>query len=293
MDSISPDVFAYFAKIIYDETGIVYNEGNKDALEKRIKDLATQFGFASVAAFYTDCLRLLRQDTKAAIIDKATNNETSFFRDLPVYENLSDHVLAPLVAEMPEGRKIRLWSSACSMGQEPYTLAMILTELCKAKPGSDFEIVASDISSQALDFAKKGNYRQMEIQRGLKSNQLAAYFSEEKLGAHSHWQLSRKIQSKVTFMRHNLLEPLASFHGKFDVVLCRNVLIYFDLDTRKKIMAHLIDAMLPGAHLLLGAAESIPGIHDYFDTPKKLVSRIYKLKPASSAAQSAASGKVA
>lgn len=284
MDTISPDVFEFFAKIIYDETGIVYNDGNKDALEKRIKDLAVQFGFKSVTEFYGDCQRLLRQDTKAAIIDKATNNETSFFRDLPVYENLSEHVLAPLVDSTPEGGKIRLWSSACSMGQEPYTLAMILTELTKDKPGCNFEIIASDISSHALDFAKKGNYRQMEIQRGLKSDQLKSYFSEEKSGAHSHWQLSRDIQRKVSFMRHNLLEPLGAHHGKFDVVLCRNVLIYFDLDTRKKIMAHLISTMLPGAHLLLGAAESIPGIQQYFDTPKKLVSRIYKLKPAISEA---------
>lgn len=286
MDTISPDVFAYFAKIIYDETGIVYNDGNKDALEKRIKDLAAQFDFPSVTAFYNDCQKLLHQDTKAAIIDKATNNETSFFRDLPVYENLSKHVLAPLVDSMPDGRKIRLWSSACSMGQEPYTLAMILTELTKAKPRCDFEIVASDISSHALDFAKKGRYRQMEIQRGLKAEQLKSYFKEEKTGAHCHWQLSSEIQRKVSFTRHNLLEPLAGHHGKFDVVLCRNVLIYFDLDTRKKILTHLMAAMLPNAHMLLGAAESIPGIQDHFDTPKELVSRIYKLKP--TASQSAA-----
>lgn len=280
--TISAEVFEFFAKIIYDETGIVYNDGNKDALEKRIKDLALQFEFSSENDFYRDCQRLLKSDYKAAIIDKATNNETSFFRDLPVYENLSKHVLAPLVSSLPEGRKLRLWSSACSMGQEPYTLSMILTELVKAKPGADFEILASDISSHALAFAKKGQYRQMEIQRGLQADQLRQHFTEQKNGANSLWQVSRQIQSKVSFTSHNLLNPLAGHHGKFDVVLCRNVLIYFDLDTRQKIMANLIDAMLPSAHLLLGAAESIPRIQQYFDTPKELVSRIYRLKPQSS-----------
>lgn len=284
MDTVSPEVFEFFAKIIYDETGIVYNESNSDALEKRIKDLALQFEFPSVLAFYNDCQRLLKTEYKAAIIDKATNNETSFFRDMPVYENLSKHVLEPLVSERPQGSTIRLWSSACSMGQEPYTLAMILTELTAAHPGVSFEILASDISQQALAFAKKGCYRQMEIQRGLKDDLLRKYFKEQKNGAHSLWQLSPAIQKNVTFTSHNLLEPLPAHLGKFDVVLCRNVLIYFDLDTRKKIMANLIETMIPGAHMLLGAAESIPGIQHHFDTPKNLVSRIYKLRPQQSTA---------
>lgn len=291
MTTVSKDAFDYFAKLIYDSSGIVYNDGNKDALEKRIMSLAGQFGFGSAQDFYAECQKLLKSEYKAAIIDKATNNETSFFRDMPVYDNLRKHVLEPLVKNAAKtgagsGQKIRLWSSACSLGQEPYTLAIIMTELCKEHPQVDFEVLASDISSEALAFAKKGAYRQMEVQRGLSDSQLSSYFKEQQQGSHSHWQLSREVQRKVSFFSHNLLNPLPATKGKFDVVLCRNVLIYFDLDTRTKIMANLMNAMNPEAHMLLGAAESIPNILQYFDAPKELVSRIYKLKP--SAGESAA-----
>lgn len=290
MTTVSKDVFDYFAKLIYDNSGIVYNDGNKDALEKRIMNLADQFGFATAKEFYADCQKLLKLEYKAAIIEKATNNETSFFRDMPVYDNLRKHVLEPLVQDTAKtsgsGQKIRLWSSACSFGQEPYTLAIIMTELCKEHPQVDFEVLASDISTEALAFAKKGSYRQMEIQRGLSDAQLGCYFKKQQQGSASHWQLSRDLQRKVSFFSHNLLNPLPAMKGKFDVVLCRNVLIYFDLETRSKILANLMGAMNPSAHLLLGAAESIPNILQFFDAPKELVSRIYRLKP--NAAESAA-----
>lgn len=283
MSTISPDVFSYFAKIIHDETGIVYNDGNKDALEKRIKELAQEFGFATVTEFHQSCQRLLKSNIKAAIIEKATNHESSFFRDLPVYENLRQRVLEPLV-KSKGGETIRLWSGACSFGQEPYTLSIILSELAKQHPGTNFEIHASDISQEAVDFAKKGCYRQMEVQRGLKDNHLSSYFTEDKSGTKSQWQIGREVQRNVTFFRHNLMNTLPVAKGKFDVVLCRNVLIYFNLETRKKILTNLMAAMKPQAYLLLGAAESIPNILEHFDAPKELVSRIYQLKPQEEAA---------
>jgi len=207
-----------------------------------------------------------------AIIEAITTKETSFFRDQGLFHAIQERVLPECVARLmhPAGKRhrIRIWSAASSTGQEVYSLAMLVRELVETESSRDlpenrFSILASDISAQAIETAKAGRYTRSEVARGLSDERLRRHFDHRG----NHWILTEPVRRLVHFRRFNLLQSPAAL-GAFDVILCRNVLIYFDEPTRKRICQGLQGILQDGGWLVLGAAESLYGVDDRMETVK-------------------------
>jgi chemotaxis protein methyltransferase CheR len=193
------------------------------------------------------------------VVDALTTNETSWYRDSTPFEVFRTTVLPDLVQNRPATQPIRIWSAACSTGQEPYTLSMILGESL-AGSARNAEILATDLSDDALARAKAGRYSQLEVNRGLPASMLVKHFRREG----TEWVVSEAARSRVSFRKFNLISPVPPSTG-FDVVFLRNVLIYFDAETRRGVLRRIRAAMRPDGWLFLGAAETTIGIDDDWD----------------------------
>jgi chemotaxis protein methyltransferase CheR len=189
------------------------------------------------------------------VLDGATTNETFFFRDEPVFAALRTEVLPALFQSIDGRRKLRIWSAASSTGQEAYSIALLLQEMGKTK--CDVEILGTDISWQALERAKQGTYLQFEVGRGLPAAYLKRYFTP----SGNDWQLHDEVRSMVRFEHADIRRDLRKF-GEFDLILCRNVLIYFDVETKRQIIGSLEPMLHPGGLLVLGCAETVINLFD-------------------------------
>jgi chemotaxis protein methyltransferase CheR len=193
------------------------------------------------------------------IVDALTTNETFFFRDRQPFDHFRDVIIPELHQRRSPEKAIRIWCAACSSGQEPFSLVMILDELRSKIGNRQVEIVATDISEAILSKAKAGLFNQFEVQRGLPTKLLLQYFT--KTG--DNWKISDDVVRRVNFQKFNLMEDPRSF-GTFDVVFCRNVLIYFDRATRSKVFDRIASRIAPDGFLLLGGAESTFGVTERF-----------------------------
>ncbi len=189
------------------------------------------------------------------VIEAMTTNETLFFRDTKPFEALRLRVLPRLHAARPPGTALRIWSAAAATGQEAYSIAMVLAELAPLLGDRGVEIMGTDIARNALRRAREGRYSQFEIQRGLPMRMLAKYVVQEDQA----WRIKPELRASVTFCEWNLLADLRTL-GQFDIVFCRNVLIYFDTPTRARVLEAIAAQMPPDGVLFLGAAESIHGV---------------------------------
>lgn len=257
---LSEDVFRLIRDIIRDYCGLYFDDGSRYVLEKR---LARRLAAHNLDDF-RDYYRFIRYDKNsetelAAVIDVLTVNETYFFREMNQLRALSEEILEEL-KETNTGRKsLRIWSAGCSTGEEPYTLAMLISEKTGFN-GWDIEICGSDINQTVLRTARKGVYRKNSF-RTTESYYLHKYFTEED----GSYRISDHIKKFVNFSYLNLLDPFKSkFMGKMDVILCRNVMIYFDLASRKKVIDNFYDRLNEGGYLLLGHAESLINISTAF-----------------------------
>ena len=185
------------------------------------------------------------------VVEAMTTNESMFFRDQKPFHYLRDSLL-PELAESG-AQKLRVWCAACSHGQEPYSLAMLLADSAAKMNHLSAEIVATEIATNVLERARKGMYTQFEVQRGLPIQMLMKYFEQR---TNNQWQVNETIREMVAFKTLNLLDPFDAM-GMFDIVMCRNVLIYFDEPTKREVLARIAEVMKPGAHLFLGASETI------------------------------------
>lgn len=198
------------------------------------------------------------------IVDALTTNETFFFRDKTPFDHFRNIVMPELLARRPAGKTLRIWCAACSSGQEPFSLVMLLDEMKAQLGGRSVEIHASDISEAILSKAKSGLFNQFEVQRGLPTKLLLQYF--EKVG--DNWKISADVVRRVNFFKFNLLDDSRAL-GQFDIIFCRNVLIYFDRPTRAQIFDRMADRMASDGFLLLGGAESTFGVTNRFTTHPK------------------------
>ncbi|MGD1878633.1 MAG: CheR family methyltransferase, partial [Kiloniellaceae bacterium] len=194
------------------------------------------------------------------VTEAMTTNESFFFRDNRPFDQFKDIVLPHMLEARAARKQIRIWSAACSSGQEPYTLAMILKEEAARLAGWKIEIVATDLSSEILNKAKEGLYSQFEVQRGLPITLLMKYFAQEG----EKWRISDDIRRMVTYKPFNLLENPSTL-GHFDIVFCRNVLIYFDQQTKGQVLGRIAQIMPADGFLYLGGAETVLGISDSFE----------------------------
>ena len=251
--------FELIAEILKDRSGLALNKEKAYLLESRLNPVARKWNFSG----FDELAQVIRTKKDEALLvdvtEAMTTNESFFFRDQKPFDQFSTIVLPHLLEARASRRSIRIWSAACSSGQEPYTLAMLLKEQAKILAGWRVEIIATDLSNEILDKAKDGLYSQFEVQRGLPISLLVKNFTQ----VGERWQIDDSLRRMVKFQKLNLLGNLSSL-GKFDVVFCRNVLIYFDTPTKTKVLDGISEMLPPDGFLYLGGAETVLGTSDRF-----------------------------
>jgi chemotaxis protein methyltransferase CheR len=251
--------FEFICQILRERSGLVLTNDKAYLLESRLLPVARKWKLAT----FDDLVRVIRSKMDEAVIrdvvEAMTTNESFFFRDTKPFEQFKQVVLPAMLKNRAASRVIRIWSAACSSGQEPYSLAMILSEMANELNGWKIEIVGSDLSTEILGRAKEGIYSQFEVQRGLPITLLVKYFAQ----VGDRWQINAKIRSMVQYREFNLLHDPAPL-GRFDVVFCRNVLIYFDQPTKSRVLNSIAKVMPEDGFLFLGGAETVLGITDRF-----------------------------
>jgi chemotaxis protein methyltransferase CheR len=257
---LSEDVFRLMRDMIRDYCGLYFDDSSRYLLEKRLARRVKSHHFDDFRDYY----RFIRYDRNSeeelcAIVDVLTVNETYFFREQNQLRAFSEEILDELRESNRDRRSVRIWSAGCSTGEEPYTIAMLMQERSEFS-GWDVEIHGSDINQRVLQTARRGVYRRNSF-RTTEPYYLKKYFAEED-GA---YRITDRIRKYVNFSYLNLLDPFKiKFMGKMDVIFCRNVLIYFDSASRKRVIEHFFDRLVEGGYLLLGHAESLINISTAF-----------------------------
>lgn len=255
----NPD-FEFLRELLHRSSAIVIDPGKDYLVEARLGPLAKREGLGSITALVAK----LRTESTASpllrrVVDAMTTNETLFFRDLHPFEALRDKLLPELLARRTS-HQLNVWSAACSSGQEPYTIAMMLRESFPRLASWKVEILATDLSPTMIAKARKGLYGKIEVNRGLPLPLLARYFTQQG----PDYQVSDELRDMVTFRELNLAGPWPAM-GPFDVVFLRNVLIYFDVETKKSILSRVVRLLRPDGYLLLGAAETTLNLEERFE----------------------------
>jgi len=250
--SLSAENFAFIQTLARDLAAIALDPGKEYLVETRLSPLAEQAGFPSLNAFIQQ-LRTDRANTlfHDQVIDAMTTNETSFFRDFHPFEALRLHILPRLIEQRSAARRLTIWSAASSTGQEPYSLALLIKEHFPKLVDWNVSILATDISATVLTQARQGIYSQLEVNRGLPAPLLIKYFTQ----AAGKWQLKEEVKKLVEFRALNLSKPWPMLPA-FDLVLIRNVMIYFDVEAKKTILKRIRSCLQPHGHLFLGTAET-------------------------------------
>ncbi|WP_022721168.1 protein-glutamate O-methyltransferase CheR [Rhodopseudomonas sp. B29] len=255
---MTPSDYEYLQKLLKDKSGLILSADKRYLLESRLLPLARKVGVAGIA----ELVQRMRSGSEALIndvVEAMTTNETFFFRDKTPFDHFKDSVIPELIKARAQRKSLRIWCAASSTGQEPYSLAMILKDKAAELAGWRIEIIATDLSPEVLEKSRSGLYTQFEVQRGLPIQFLVKHFKQ----VGTMWQLNADVRSMVQFRSFNLLQDFAPL-GKFDVIFCRNVLIYFDQATKSDIFKRLMRANEPDGYLFLGAAETVVGLTDSY-----------------------------
>lgn len=250
--NLSENEKAYLEQFILENSGIQMGADRMERLEGNLKGLATKENFRS---YYTliESIKAGDNNLITQLIDLATINETHFMRDNKPFTILRKDLLPKIIEQISEANsRIRIWCAACSKGQEAYSVAISLLEEASIIRGRKIEIIATDICSNALDRAKEGVYNQFEVQRGLPATLLIKYFS--KVGDFD-WKVKDEVKNLIHFTKYNLVKDTPSF-GAFHVIFCRNVLIYFEDETKEKVVKDMSSSLKDGGSLFLGTAET-------------------------------------
>ena len=254
--SLSPTAFDWVRGLVRRESAIVLGPGKEYLVEARLTPVARRLGLPGVAELVDSVRSSPDVERTRRIVEALTTNETSWFRDVEPFAALTKDVLPALLAARPPGERLRIWSAACSTGQEPYTVAMLLQDAL-ADAAERVSITATDISEEMVERTRAGRFTQLEINRGLPAAMLVRHFAQ----VDREWEISPGLRRMVSARQCNLAAQLPHL-GLFDVVYLRNVLIYFDLPTKREILARVRQVMRPDGWLFLGAAETTLGVDD-------------------------------
>ena len=268
--------FQQFRVFLEKACGILLGENKQYLVSSRLNKLMEQQGIKSLGELIQRIQSQPRSGLREQVVDAMTTNETLWFRDTYPFEVLKNKVLPELIKAHP-GQRLRIWSAACSSGQEPYSLSMAIDEFERSNLGqlkAGVQIVATELSSSMLNICKSGEYDNLAIGRGLSQERLQRYFEPKGPG---RWMIKAPIKSRVEFRPFNLLDSYAGF-GKFDVVFCRNVLIYFSAEVKKDILLRIHSTLKPGGYLFLGASEALNGLPDHYQMVQCSPGIIYQAK---------------
>jgi chemotaxis protein methyltransferase CheR len=255
---ITSETYAFLEQFIYDATGIALGHNKEYLLESRLLPLVKEERLGSLNDLPGRLRRGANYELRRRIAECMTTHETMFFRDPATFEMMRSEILPELADRRRTSRELRIWSAACSSGQEPYSMAMLLFEMGFASWKVD--ILATDLSSRILARARAGRYPQLEVNRGMPAHLLVKYFRRDGLD----WQIRDEVRRAVRFRALDLRQSMAGL-GPFDLVLCRNVLIYFDLTTRENTLTEIRRTLRPGGYLVLGTSETIFNLHVDFE----------------------------
>lgn len=254
-----PADFDYLRKLLRERSGLVLSAEKQYLAESRLLPVARRHGMTSLTELVAQLRTRGAAQLTSDVVEAMTTNETFFFRDKTPFENFRDVIMPALLIARAREKRIRIWCAAASTGQEPYSLAMALKEMGAATAGVRIEILGTDLSGDVIERAKAGIYSQFEVQRGLPIQLLLKYFTQ----VGDTWQINAELRSMVQFRTLNLLNDFSPL-GTFDVVLCRNVLIYFDQDAKIGVFNRIARQVPDDGYLVLGAAETVIGLTDAF-----------------------------
>ncbi len=255
---MTPPDYEYLRKLLKDRSGLDLSVDKQYLIESRLLPLSRKAGLSGI----TELVQKMKggsADLATQVVEAMTTNETFFFRDKVPFDHFRDSIMLEILKARAGRKSIRIWCAAGSTGQEPYSLAMCLKEMGAALSGWRIEIIATDLSQEVLEKSKAGIYSQFEVQRGLPIQMLVKYFKQ----TGELWQINPDIRAMVQHRQLNLLHDFSQL-GVFDVIFCRNVLIYFDQDTKINIFNRLAKITEPDGFLVLGAAETVVGLTDVF-----------------------------
>ena len=271
--TISDQEYRDFSKFLESQCGIVLGESKQYLVRSRLSPLVTKFKLGSLSELLKDVVMGRNSELRVAAVDAMTTNETLWFRDTYPFQVLAEKLLPEAAANK---RPIKIWSAASSSGQEPYSMAMTVLETQQKKPGllPNVAITATDISASMLDMCRTGIYDNLALGRGLSPERRNNFFEEVGDG---RMKVKDNVKRLVNFKPQNLMDSYALL-GKFDIIFCRNVLIYFSPDMKSQVLNQMASSLNPGGYLLLGASESLTGLTDRFDMVRCNPGIIYKLK---------------
>ncbi len=256
---MTPQDFDYLRQLLRARSGLVLSAEKQYLAESRLLPVARRHGLTTLTELIGRLKAATTAPLTAEVVEAMTTNETFFFRDKLPFDHFRDTVLPALIEARAREKRIRIWCTAASTGQEPYSLAMTIKGLGAKLAGYRIEILGTDISGDVLERAKAGIYSQFEVQRGLPIQLLVKFFSQ----VGETWQIAPEIRAMVQFRPLNLLKDFSTL-GSFDMVFCRNVLIYFDQETKIGVLNRLARQMPDDGFLALGAAETVVGLTDAF-----------------------------
>jgi chemotaxis protein methyltransferase CheR len=256
---VTPQDYEFLRKFLKDKSGLVLSNEKQYLIESRLMPVARKNNLAGITELVARIKTPGNDALAVAITEAMTTNESFFFRDKTPFDLFKDVIMPAMIKERATKKSIRIWCAAASTGQEPYSLAMLLKEMAPQLAGWRIEIIGTDLSQEVLDRAKAGSYSQFEVQRGLPIQLLLKYFTQNG----DTWTVSPEIRSMVQYRYLNLLNDFSSL-GTFDIVYCRNVLIYFDQPTKTDVLNRVAKLMAPDAFMLLGAAETVVGLTEAF-----------------------------
>jgi len=256
---VTPHDYDYLRKCLKERSGLVLSADKQYLVESRLLPVARKAGVANLGELVTALKAAREPALMTTVVEAMTTNESFFFRDKVPFDHFRDTIMPALLAARKSARTIRIWCAAASTGQEPYSLAMCLKAIEAQIVGWRIELLATDLSSEVLEKARAGLYTQFEVQRGLPIALLIRHFAQ--IG--ELWQIAPDLRAMVRYRQLNLLADFSQL-GTFDLIFCRNVLIYFDQDTKIDVLNRLARVTAADGYLLLGAAETVVGLTDRF-----------------------------
>jgi chemotaxis protein methyltransferase CheR len=264
--------YDFLRKLIRDRSAIVLDDDKRYLVESRLTPLVRKHELGTIGGLVEKLRSQQPNGLHQRVIESMVTTESSFFRDLHPFVSIRKAVIPELARKRASERTLNIWCAACSTGQEPYSLAMLFREYLPELAGWKINILATDLSRDVLDRAREGRFGQIEVNRGLPAALLIKYFDQHG----TTWQLKAEIRAMVEFREINLAQPWA-FMPRMDLVLLRNVMIYFDVDTKKAILSRLARVLRPDGYLLLGGAETTLFLDDSYRRVEEFSPGFYEL----------------